>query len=182
MGVLRLWRNNVDEWKGIQSVREIKRSCEQRGLTCERKGWREVTLTSSSQQNEFEQRGRETRMLQTKDRERQRKRRKCMTMRGKSEITDSVKGWRKRWTNRCVMKGGVYLALHQHGDVHKHVMQLLYAALQTHNVFVTCFNLIQRLFRDPWIHNLKHKRQIFIFIFNKDYESVECFAQFSTQK
>lgn len=48
-----------------------------------------------------------------------------------------------------VMKGGAYLALHQHGDVHKHVVQFLYAAFQTHNVFVTCFNLAQRLFRDP---------------------------------
>lgn len=81
------------------------------------------------------------------------------------------------------MNGGVYLALHQHGDVHKHVMQLLYAALQTHNVFVTCFNLTQRLFGDPWIHNLQHKRQIYhgvawTFTFNKDFESVRSFAQF----
>lgn len=94
-------------------------------------------------------------------RERQRQTRKCMTMKGKSENTDSMKRWRKWWTNRCVMNGGVYLALHQHGDVHKHVMQLLYAALQTHNVFVTRFNLTQRLFGYPWIHDLQHKRQIY---------------------
>lgn len=69
-----------------------------------------------------------------------------MTMRGKLENNDSVKGWRKY---ESAMKVCVYLALHQHGDVHKHVMQFLYAALQTHNVFVTRFNLTQRLFRDP---------------------------------
>lgn len=55
-----------------------------------------------NQQNEFEQRGREERMLQTTDIERQRKRRKYMTMRGKLENNDSMKGWRKCWTNRCV--------------------------------------------------------------------------------
>lgn len=59
------------------------------------------------------------------------------------------------------MKVCVYLALHQHGDVHKHVMQFLYAALQTHNVFVTRFNLTQCLFRDPRIHDLQHKQQFY---------------------
>ncbi len=102
---------------------------------------------------------------------------------GGSQNTDSMKRWRKWWTNRCVMNGGVYLALHQHGNVHKHVMQLLYAALQTHNVFVTCFNLTQRLFGDPRIHDLQHKRLIYhgvawIVTFNKDFESVGSFAQF----
>lgn len=35
------------------------------------------------------------------DIEKQRKRRKYMTMRGKLENNDSVKGWRKYWTDAC---------------------------------------------------------------------------------
>lgn len=48
----------------------------------------------------------------------------------------------------------LYLALHQHGDVYKHVVQLLDAALQTDDVFVSGFDLAQGLFRDPRVHNL----------------------------
>ncbi len=55
------------------------------------------------------------------------------------------------------MAGGcrrLYLALHQHGDVYKHIVQLLDAAFQTDDVFVSGFNLTQGLFRDPRVHNL----------------------------
>lgn len=48
----------------------------------------------------------------------------------------------------------LYLALHQHGNVNKHVMQLLDAAFQTNDVFVSGFNLAQGLFRDARVHNL----------------------------
>lgn len=60
------------------------------------------------------------------------------------EVRRQVEGW----------NGAAYLALHQHGDVYKHIVQLLDAALQTDNVFVPGFNLTQSLFRDPSVHNL----------------------------
>ena len=41
-----------------------------------------------------------------------------------------------------------YLVLNKHGDVHKHVMELLDAALQTHDVFVSRLDLIQSLLVD----------------------------------
>lgn len=51
-------------------------------------------------------------------------------------------------------RGEVYLALHQHGDVYEHIVQLLDATFQTDDVFVSGFNLTQGLFRDPRVHNL----------------------------
>ena len=47
-----------------------------------------------------------------------------------------------------------YLALHQHGDVYKHIVQLLDATFQTDDVFVPRFNLTKGLFRDARVHNL----------------------------
>lgn len=41
-----------------------------------------------------------------------------------------------------------YLVLNQHGNVNKHVMELLDAAFQSHNVFVTSFDLVQGLLVD----------------------------------
>ena len=49
----------------------------------------------------------------------------------------------------------MYLALHQHGDVYEHVVELLDAALQTHNVFVPRLDLIESLLRDPRVHDLQ---------------------------
>lgn len=49
----------------------------------------------------------------------------------------------------------MYLALYQHGNVYKHIMQLLDAAFKTDNVFVSGFDLTQGLFRDPRVHNLQ---------------------------
>lgn len=48
-----------------------------------------------------------------------------------------------------------YLALHQHGDVDKHVVQLLDAALQTDDVFVSGLDFAQRLFGNARVHNLR---------------------------
>lgn len=48
----------------------------------------------------------------------------------------------------------LYLALHQHGDVYKHIVQLLDATFQTDDVFVSGFDFTQGLFRDPRVHNL----------------------------
>lgn len=48
----------------------------------------------------------------------------------------------------------LYLAFHQHGNVNKHVMQLLDATLQTDDVFVSGFNFTQGLFGDARVHNL----------------------------
>lgn len=39
----------------------------------------------------------------------------------------------------------VYLVFHQHGDINKHVMKLLDAAFQPHDVFVTGLDLVQGL-------------------------------------
>lgn len=47
-----------------------------------------------------------------------------------------------------------YLILDQHGDVHKHVMELLDAALQPHDVFVSGFDLVQGLLVDLGVHDL----------------------------
>lgn len=51
----------------------------------------------------------------------------------------------------------VYLVLNQHGDVHKHVMELFDAAFQSHDVFVTSFNLIQGLLVDLRVHDLRRE-------------------------
>lgn len=50
--------------------------------------------------------------------------------------------------------GIIYLTFHQHGNVYKHIVQLLDATLQTDNVFVSGFNLIQGLFRNARVDNL----------------------------
>lgn len=69
------------------------------------------------------------------------------------EMTSSWSHW---WMKKTMMGRSdiLYLALHQHGNVNKHVMQLLDAAFQTDNVFVSGFNLTQGLFRDARVHNL----------------------------
>lgn len=56
------------------------------------------------------------------------------------------------WNDRQV--DAEYLALNQHGDVYKHIVQLLNTTLQTDDVFVSGFNLIQGLFGDPRVYNL----------------------------
>lgn len=48
-----------------------------------------------------------------------------------------------------------YLILHQHGDVHKHVMELLDAALQPHDVFVPTLNLAEGLLGDLGVNDLQ---------------------------
>lgn len=48
-----------------------------------------------------------------------------------------------------------YLVLNQHGNINKHVMELLDAAFQSHNVFMTSFDLIQGLLVDFWVHDLQ---------------------------
>ena len=47
------------------------------------------------------------------------------------------------------------LVLHQHGDVDKHVVQLLDAALQPHDVLVPPLDFTQRLLRDLRVHDLQ---------------------------
>lgn len=51
------------------------------------------------------------------------------------------------------MNGGMYLTLDEHGDVHEHVVQFLYAALQPYDVFVTRLDLAQRLLGDSRIYD-----------------------------
>lgn len=58
----------------------------------------------------------------------------------------------KRWRGGQV--GMPYLALHQHGDVYEHVVELFDAALQADDVLVPGFDLIQGLFRDARVHDL----------------------------
>lgn len=53
------------------------------------------------------------------------------------------------------MRRDMYLILNQHGDVHKHVMELLDAALQPHDVFVSGFDLVQGLLVDLGVHDLR---------------------------
>lgn len=68
----------------------------------------------------------------------------------KFRMDDGVTG--KRW------RGGrvdvPYLALHQHGDVYEHVVELFDAALQADDVLVPGFDLTQGLFRDARVHDL----------------------------
>lgn len=68
----------------------------------------------------------------------------------KFRMDDGVKG--KRWRGGQVDMP--YLALHQHGDVYKHVVELFDAALQADDVLVPGFNLTQGLFRDARVHDL----------------------------
>lgn len=56
------------------------------------------------------------------------------------------------------MNGGMYLTLDEHGDVHEHVVQFLYAALQPYDVFVTRLDLAQRLLGDSRIYDLKRAK------------------------
>lgn len=48
-----------------------------------------------------------------------------------------------------------YLILHQHGDVHKHVMELLDAALQPHDVLVPTLNLAEGLLGNLGVNDLQ---------------------------
>lgn len=48
-----------------------------------------------------------------------------------------------------------YLILHQHGDVHKHVMKLLDAALQPHDVLVPSLDLTEGLLRNLRVNDLQ---------------------------
>lgn len=51
----------------------------------------------------------------------------------------------------------VYLILNQHGDIDKHVMELLDAVFQPLDVFVTSFDLIQGLLVDLRVHDLRRE-------------------------
>lgn len=53
-----------------------------------------------------------------------------------------------------------YLVLNQHGNINKHVMELLDATFKSHNVFMTSFNLIQGLLVDFWVHDLQTKHRM----------------------
>lgn len=65
-----------------------------------------------------------------------------------------------------------YLIFHQHGDVHKHVMELLDAALQPYDVLVPTLNLAEGLLgnlgvndprsEDGWVATLQHLFQLLI--------------------
>lgn len=57
----------------------------------------------------------------------------------------------------------LYLALHQHGDVDEHVVQLLDAALQTDDVFVSGFDFAQCLFGNSRVDNLRREGD-FLFV------------------
>lgn len=46
-----------------------------------------------------------------------------------------------------------HLALHQHGHVHEHVVQLSNAGLQLDDLTVPCLNLAQGLLRDAGVHD-----------------------------
>lgn len=48
-----------------------------------------------------------------------------------------------------------YLILHQHGNVHKHVMELLDAALQPHDVLVPTLNLAEGLLGNLGVNDLQ---------------------------
>lgn len=52
-----------------------------------------------------------------------------------------------------------YLILYQHGDVHKHVMKLLDAALQPHNVLVPPLDLTERLLGNLRVDDLRQATQ-----------------------
>lgn len=65
-------------------------------------------------------------------------------------MDDGVTG--KRWRGGQVDMS--YLALHQHGDVYEHVVELFDAALQADDVLVPGFDLTQGLFRDARVHDL----------------------------
>lgn len=58
----------------------------------------------------------------------------------------------------------LYLAFHQHGNVNKHVVQLLDATLQTDNVFVSGFNFTQGLFGDARVHDLRRGGGILVLL------------------
>lgn len=58
----------------------------------------------------------------------------------------------------------LYLAFHQHGNVNKHVVQLLDAALQTDDVFVSGFNFTQGLFGDARVHDLRRGGGILVLL------------------
>ena len=48
-----------------------------------------------------------------------------------------------------------YLIFHQHGDVHKHVMELLDAALQPYDVLVPTLNLAEGLLGNLGVNDLQ---------------------------
>ena len=56
---------------------------------------------------------------------------------------------------RCAFPPASYLILHQHGDVHKHVMELLDAALQPHDVLVPTLNLTECLLGNLRVDDLQ---------------------------
>lgn len=58
----------------------------------------------------------------------------------------------------------LYLAFHQHGNVNKHVVQLLDATLQTDDVFVSGFNFTQGLFGDTRVHDLRRGGEILVLL------------------
>lgn len=57
----------------------------------------------------------------------------------------------------CPLPG--YLVLHQHGDVHEHVMKLLDAALQPHDVLVPPLDLAEGLLRNLRVDDLQRATQ-----------------------
>lgn len=63
------------------------------------------------------------------------------------------------WADGC---RGLYLALHQHGDVYKHVVELLDATFQTNDVFMSGFNLTKSLFWDARINYLQKRRSLIL--------------------
>lgn len=48
---------------------------------------------------------------------------------------------------------GPHLALHKHGHVHKHIVQLTNAVLQFNDLTVPCLNFTQGLLRDAGVHD-----------------------------
>lgn len=55
----------------------------------------------------------------------------------------------------CAFLHASYLILHQHCDVHKHVMELFDAALQPHDVLVPTLNLAEGLLGNLGVDDLQ---------------------------
>lgn len=82
------------------------------------------------------------------------------TVNRKAKIKESWAEVRSGWKNEGKRQHGgqvdvPYLALHQHSDVYKHVVQLFDAALQADDVLVSRFDLTQGLFGNAGVHDLR---------------------------
>lgn len=65
-----------------------------------------------------------------------------------------------------IADAGTHLALHQHGHVHEHIVQLPDAGLQLDDLTVPSLDLTQRLLRDAGVHDDLGEREPVIFRFS----------------